>query len=129
MLDSKQRAFLRGKANDLPAIFQIGKGGINDNLKKQVFDALEARELIKFHVLNNSEYSAREACADICEMVGANPVSVVGNKFVIYKRSREHKKIILPGEPRPKTAKSVKPNSKKKIVVKTDNKRTYKKRG
>lgn len=127
MLDSKQRAFLRGKANDLPAIFQIGKGGINDNLKKQVFDALEARELIKLHVLNNSDYSAREACGEICEMVGANPVSVVGNKFVIYKRSREHKKIILPGEPKPKS--TVKPNSKKKVLTKSDNKRTFKKRG
>lgn len=131
MLDSKQRAFLRGKANDLPAIFQIGKGGINGNLKKQVFDALEARELIKIHVLNNSDYSAREACDEICSMVGANPVSVVGNKFIIYKRSREHKKIILPGEPRPKTAKAVKPNSKKKLIAKSaeTKKRTYTKKG
>ena len=129
MLDSKQRAYLRGLANDYPAIFQIGKGGINSNLKKQIFDTLEARELIKLHVLNNSEYTAREACDEVCEMVGANPVSVVGNKFIIYKRSREHKKIVLPGEPKPKTAKPVKPNSKKKASVKPDNKRTYKKRG
>lgn len=125
MLDSKQRAFLRGKANDIPAIFQIGKGGINDNLKKQIFDALEARELIKIHVLNNSDYSAREACDELCSMVGANPVSVVGSKFIIYKRSREHKKIILPGEPRPKPKTPVKPNSKKKLTEKIQKKRTY----
>ena len=98
------------------------------NLKKQVFDALEARELIKLHVLNNSEFTAREACDEICEMVGANPVSVVGNKFVIYKRSREHKKIVLPGEPKPKTAKPVKPNSKKLALAKKEVKKTYKKR-
>lgn len=128
MLDSKQRAFLRSKANDMPAIFQIGKGGINDNLKKQVFDTLEARELIKLHVLNNSEYSAREACDEICSMVGANPVSVVGNKFVIYKRSRQHKKIVLPGEPRPKTAKQVKPNSNKKATSEKT-KKTFRKKG
>ena len=128
MLDSKQRAFLRGMANDYPAIFQIGKGGINDNLKKQIFDTLEARELIKLHVLNNSEYTAREACETICEMVGANPVSVVGNKFIIYKRSREHKKIVLPGEPKPKIAKAVKPNSKKIALAKKEVKKTYKRR-
>ena len=130
MLDSKQRAFLRGKANDLPAIFQIGKGGINSNLKKQVFDALEARELIKLHVLDNSEFTAREACEEICGMVGANPVSVVGRKFVIYKRSRDHKKIVLPGEPKPKTAKPVKPNSRKKVAAGAEKaKKTFRRKG
>ena len=127
MLDSKQRAYLRSLSNDMQVIFQIGKGGINSNMIKQVFDTLEARELIKLHVLNNSGYTAREACDEICSSVGANPVSVVGNKFVIYKRSREHKKIVLPGEPKPKTVK-VKPNSKKKINGKnTDFKKTERK--
>ncbi len=113
MLDSKQRAFLRGMANDMPAIFQIGKGGITENFIKQIMDTLEARELIKIHVLNNSEFSAKEACEELCKAVSANPVSVVGGKFVIYKRSRDHKKIVLPGEPKPK--KIVVPNGKKKI--------------
>lgn len=127
MLDSKQRAYLRSLSNDMQVIFQIGKGGINPNMIKQVFDTLEARELIKLHVLNNSGYTAREACDEICSSVGANPVSVVGNKFVIYKRSREHKKIVLPGEPKPKTVK-VKPNFKKKINGKnTDFKKTERK--
>lgn len=133
MLDSKQRAYLRSLSNDMQVIFQIGKGGINSNMIKQVFDTLEARELIKLHVLNNSGYTAREACEEICASVGANPVSVVGNKFVIYKRSREHKKIILPGEPKPKTA-VVKPNSKKRIngknnALKSASQRTFRKKG
>lgn len=133
MIDGKQRAYLRSLANDMPVIFQIGKGGINSNMIKQVFDTLEARELIKLHVLNNSGYTAREACDEICVSVGANPVSVTGNKFVIYKRSREHKKIILPGEPKPKSER-VKPNSKKKIngknkEVRVQGKKTFRKKG
>lgn len=109
MITSKDRAYLRGLANDLPAIFQVGKGGIGDAFVKQIFDALEARELIKITVLQNAEYTAREACTELCERVGANPVSVVGNKFILYKRSRDHKKIILPSEPKPKT----KPNTRR----------------
>lgn len=133
MLDSKQRAYLRSLSNDMQVIFQVGKGGINPNMIKQVFDTLEARELIKLHVLNNSGYTAREACDEICSSVGANPVSVVGNKFVIYKRSREHKKIVLPGEPKPKTVK-VKSNSKKKANgkkqdFKTKERKEFRKKG
>ena len=51
MLTSKQRAYLRGKASVMDTIFQIGKGGINDNMIKQLYDALEARELIKIRTL------------------------------------------------------------------------------
>ena len=79
MITSKQRAYLRGLANELDPIFQIGKGGITPNFVKQIFDTLEARELLKVNVLPNSEYTAREACGELCERVGANPVLVAGN--------------------------------------------------
>ena len=61
MITSKQRAYLRAMASGIPTIMQIGKGGITDNLVKTVSDALEARELIKLSVLENSEESARSA--------------------------------------------------------------------
>ena len=61
MLSSKQRAFLRSLSNSLDPVFQVGKGGISENLAKTVSDALEARELIKLRVLDNSGYTAREA--------------------------------------------------------------------
>ena len=51
MITSKQRAYLRGLANDIPAIMQVGKGGLSENLTKTFSDALEARELVKFTVL------------------------------------------------------------------------------
>ena len=61
MLNSRQRAQLRGMANSLDTIFQVGKGGINEQLIKQVAEALEARELIKLRVLETSPVTSREA--------------------------------------------------------------------
>lgn len=75
--------------------FRWAKGGINDNLIQQVSDALEARELIKLRVLESSLMTAREACTEICEAVGADPVQCVGSRFVIYKESTKNKQIKL----------------------------------
>ncbi len=96
MITSKQRAFLRGKANDLDAIFQIGKGGINENLIAQLNDVLEARELIKVKVLETAMLTAREASEAVCEATGADPVQCIGTKFVIYRPNSEKPVIILP---------------------------------
>ncbi|MGM9550647.1 MAG: YhbY family RNA-binding protein [Clostridia bacterium] len=95
MITSKQRAYLRGLANNIDTIFQIGKGGIGDNFLKQMEDALEAREIVKVKVLETAFMSAREACEAVCEEIGAEPVSCVGNKFVVYKESVNNKQIKL----------------------------------
>lgn len=96
MLSGKQRAYLRSLANDMPAIFQIGKGGITDNYINQINGALEARELIKVHVLNNSLMEPRAVCHELAELTDAEPVQVIGSKFVLYKESKENKTIRLP---------------------------------
>ena len=95
MITSKQRAYLRGLANGIPAIMQIGKGGIGENLEKTVSDALEARELIKLTVLENCEYTTREAADAIAEATGADVVGVIGRKIILYRESVNHKKIEL----------------------------------
>ena len=95
MLTSKQRATLRAMANPIDTIFQVGKGGVNEQMCKSIADALEARELIKLKVLDNSDYSAKEAANENAETVGADVVSVVGKKFVLYKESVENKTIII----------------------------------
>ncbi|MBE6781427.1 MAG: ribosome assembly RNA-binding protein YhbY [Ruminococcaceae bacterium] len=95
MLNSRQRAQLRGMANSMDTIFQVGKGGINDQLVIQVKDALEARELIKMRVLETSPITSKEAANNIADSVGADVVQVIGSRFVLYKESKEHKTIVL----------------------------------
>lgn len=97
MLNSKQRARLRGMANDYDALFQIGKGGINDNIIKQTADALEARELIKLSVLETAQITARECADTLSAATGSDVVQVIGRRFVLYKQSsdKDKRKIVL----------------------------------
>lgn len=96
MINSKQRAYLRSLATSLQPIFQVGKGDISDNMTEQIGNALEARELIKVKVLENSMYTAREAAEIIAEATESDVVTVIGSKFVLYRESEKHKQIELP---------------------------------
>jgi len=82
-------------ANGIDTIFQIGKGGVTEEICRQLDAALEARELIKARVLQNSDYTARDAANEIADSIGADVVAVIGSKFVLYKESKENKKIEL----------------------------------
>lgn len=93
MLTSKQRAYLRSLSMNLDTIFQIGKAGVTEETCLQIANALEARELIKARVLDNSGYSAKEAANEIAEAIGCDVVSCVGSKFVLYKESAKKKRI------------------------------------
>ena len=95
MITSKERAYLRGLANGIPAIMQIGQGGIGENLIKTVSDALEARELIKLTVLENSMESPKDMANALAEATGADVVGVVGRKVILYRESVNSKKIEL----------------------------------
>lgn len=96
MLNSKERAYLRGLAMKLDPIFQIGKGGISEESVIQISNALEARELIKVRVLDNSGYTAKEAAEELSELCAADVVTVIGTKFVLYRESEKKKRIELP---------------------------------
>jgi len=91
-LTSKQRAQLRGIANSIDTILIIGKDGITDNLIKQANDALDAREIIKCRVLENSMYTAREACDELSRLTRSEQVQVIGTKFVIYRQHYDRTK-------------------------------------
>ena len=95
MLNSKQRAALKSIASQTDAIFQIGKGGVGEAMVKSIGDALEARELIKISVLENSAETAREAGEAIAELTGSEVVAVIGRKIILYKVSSkpENRKI------------------------------------
>lgn len=95
-MTTKQRAALRSMCNTMEPVLQIGKDGITDNVVKQCWDALEARELIKVNVQKNAPYmNAREACTELCERVHAEPVQCIGSRFSIYRQARENSKIKL----------------------------------
>ncbi len=96
MITTKQRAFLRGLANPLEPIFQVGKGGITPNLIVQVKDALAAREMIKLSVLETSPITAKEAANELAASATADVVQVIGRKFTLYKRNEKEPKIELP---------------------------------
>lgn len=96
MLTSKQRSHLKGLANTIDPIFQLGKGGISENFIKQIDDALETREIIKVNVLKNCMLDPTEVANEIAEKLNAEYVQSMGRKFVIYRESRENKKIELP---------------------------------
>ncbi len=92
-MTTKQRAALRSMANTLEVVLYIGKDGINDNLVKQAWDALEARELIKVSVQQNAPEDAKTLCAELCDRVHAESVQVIGRRFVMYRKARKDSKI------------------------------------
>lgn len=90
-MNGKQRAALRSMASTLDPIFQIGKSNITENQIQGIDDALEKRELIKISVLRSSEIEADEALAFLAEALKATPVCAIGNKIVLYRRSKSDK--------------------------------------
>ena len=98
MLTSKQRAYLRSLSVHIDTIFQIGKGGINENFIKQIDDVLEVRELIKISLLETCEYTVKEAAEEICKKTGAQSVQMIGRKLVLYRAAsdKDKRKITLP---------------------------------
>ncbi len=95
MLNSKQRAYLRSLATGLDTIFQIGKAGISPEQTDQISNALEARELIKLRVLENCEYSAKEAAEIIAGRTHSEVVCAIGTRFVLYRRSKKKQRIVF----------------------------------
>ncbi|HCH28465.1 MAG TPA: ribosome assembly RNA-binding protein YhbY [Ruminococcaceae bacterium] len=88
MLNSRQRAQLRGMANSYDTILQVGKSGISEQTVKQVDDALEARELVKLRRLETAPDTARETADLIAAKVNADVVQVIGSKFILYRPSK-----------------------------------------
>ncbi|ACD23360.1 ribosome assembly RNA-binding protein YhbY [Clostridium botulinum] len=96
MLTGKQRAYLRGLGSNMAPIFQVGKNGIEENFLTQVAQALEKRELIKIKVLENSGLDTRETSDLICKALRCEGVQAIGNKMVLYKKSKNKPKIEIP---------------------------------
>lgn len=95
-MTSKQRAYLRSQANQLEAIFQIGKTGLSENLLTQLSDALEARELIKISVLETAPDTAKSLAIEIADSIDTEVIQVIGNKITLFRQKKENSRYILP---------------------------------
>jgi len=94
-ITTKQRATLRSMANKLSPSIIIGKGGVTENLIKQVDVELETRELVKCSILKTALLDSKTVCNAIAEELGAHAVQAIGSKFVLYRESKENKQIEL----------------------------------
>jgi RNA-binding protein len=89
MLTSKERAELRAQSNNLDTTLMVGKDGVTEAVIAEAENLLTARELIKGKVLESALMTAREVSDAICEATGADGVSCVGSKFVLYRFSEK----------------------------------------
>ena len=97
-MTSKQRAYLKGLAMQQPAILQIGKSGLTPDITNSVDEALEARELIKIHILQNCTEEGNALAQMLAERTRSAVVQVIGKMIVLYRPARQEnkRKIILP---------------------------------
>lgn len=87
MLTSKQRSKLKSLAANMDPVGQVGKEGIGENMLKSFSDCLEARELIKVHILENADGDPQQVGRELAARLGAECVIVIGRKAVLYRKS------------------------------------------
>lgn len=95
MLTSKQRAKLKGIASTTETILQVGKGGVGEQLIKQVDDALTARELVKLRLLDTAPETPDETAQALADATGSQVVQVIGRRVVLYRKNPKKPVITL----------------------------------
>lgn len=95
-MTSKQRSYLKSLANNIESIFQVGKSSLTPELTTAISEAFNTRELLKISVLKNCMDDPREIAEILAERTRSQVVQVIGKKIILYKESKDHKKIILP---------------------------------
>ena len=95
-LTSKQRAYLKSKAQTIDPILQIGKSSVTTELVTSVAEAIEKRELIKLHILQNCDDDAKEIANTIAERTHSTVVQIIGKKIVLFKQKKKDSAYTLP---------------------------------
>lgn len=101
-MTTKQRAYLKSLAMTMEPIYQIGKSSLTPEITEGISDALEARELVKINVLKNCAEDVNELGRTLAERTRSELVQVIGKKIVLYRESKDKKKIILPEDKKAK---------------------------
>ncbi len=95
-LTPKQRQYLKGLGHALNPIQQIGKEGLNERQLASISKALEDHELIKVTILENADITKNDVSEIILESLKAETVQTIGRKILLYKKSKDKPKIVLP---------------------------------
>lgn len=98
MLTGKQRSYLKSLAHHIDAAVFIGKGGLTDNIKKEMDNYLEANELLKVKIQEGSELDPKETANSLLDELNAEFVQAIGRKFTLYrqKKAKDENSIRLP---------------------------------
>ena len=96
MLSGKQRSYLKKMAHELDPTVYIGKSGLTENIKKEMLTGFEARELVKVKIQEGCTLEPKEVANQLVDELDAEFVQAIGRKFVLYRESKDHKKIELP---------------------------------
>lgn len=96
MITSKQRSYLKGLAHELDPIVNIGKGGVTENIIKELDICLEGRELVKVKLQEGCDLDPKAVANEIAPVLKAEFVQSIGRKFVLYRRAKENPQIVLP---------------------------------
>ncbi|MGI6203695.1 MAG: YhbY family RNA-binding protein [Anaerovoracaceae bacterium] len=98
MLTGKQRGYLRGLANELPATVYIGRAGLTENVYKEIETALDNRELVKVKIQDGSDLDCKAAANEVAFYLKCDYVQSIGRRFVVYRQAKkpEKRKIVLP---------------------------------
>lgn len=94
MLNGKQKRFLRGLANNINAVFQVGKDGVNQNMITDVLNYLNKNEIIKISILQNCSQTKEEIANRFVDE-GIELVQIIGKTIILYKKSENAKKPIV----------------------------------
>lgn len=95
-MTSKQRAYLKGLASTMEPIFQIGKASLTPEVTEAISEAFHTRELFKIAVLKNCMDDPKEIASMLAERTKSEVVQVIGKKIILYKESKDNKKIFFP---------------------------------
>ena len=96
MITSKQRSYLKGLAHDLDPIVNVGKGGVTENIMKELDTCLEGRELVKVKLQEGCDLDPKTVANEVAPALKAEFVQAIGRKFVLYRRAKENPQIVLP---------------------------------
>lgn len=96
MLSGKQRSYLKKMAHELDPTVYIEKSGLTENIKKEMLTGFEARELVKVKIQEGCTLEPKEVANQLADELDAEFVQAIGRKFVLYRESKDHKKIELP---------------------------------